>query len=38
MEQKKMTIDALMEQDPMSRVACETTTTTGMVLVMGERQ
>ena len=29
-------LDALMEQDPMSRVACETTTTTGMVLVMGE--
>ena len=30
------TLDALMEQDPMSRVACETATTTGMVLVMGE--
>jgi S-adenosylmethionine synthetase len=29
-------LDALMEQDSMSRVACETTTTTGMVLVMGE--
>lgn len=29
-------LDALMEQDPMSRVACETATTTGMVLVMGE--
>ena len=29
-------LDALVEQDPMSRVACETTTTTGMVLVMGE--
>ena len=29
-------LDALMEQDPMSRVACETTTTTGIVLVMGE--
>ena len=29
-------LDALMKQDPMSRVACETTTTTGMVLVMGE--
>ncbi len=29
-------LDALMEQDPMSRVACETCTTTGMVLVMGE--
>ncbi len=29
-------LDALMEQDPMSRVACETCVTTGMVLVMGE--
>lgn len=29
-------LDALVEQDPMSRVACETCTTTGMVLVMGE--
>lgn len=29
-------LDALMAQDPMSRVACETATTTGMVLVMGE--
>lgn len=29
-------LDALMEQDPMSRVACETCTTTGMVMVMGE--
>lgn len=29
-------LDALMEQDPMSRVACETATTTGMVMVMGE--
>lgn len=29
-------LDALMEQDPMSRVACETSTTTGLVLVMGE--
>ena len=29
-------LDALMAQDPMSRVACETCTTTGMVLVMGE--
>ena len=27
---------ALLEQDPMSRVACETATTTGLVLVMGE--
>ena len=29
-------LDALMEQDPMSRVACETATTTGLVVVMGE--
>lgn len=29
-------LDALLEQDPMSRVACETCTTTGLVLVMGE--
>ena len=29
-------LDALMAQDPMRRVACETATTTGMVLVMGE--
>ena len=29
-------LDALIEQDPMSRVACETCTTTGVVLVMGE--
>ena len=29
-------LDALMAQDPMSRVACETATTTGMVFVMGE--
>ena len=29
-------LDALMEKDPMSRVACETATTTGLVLVMGE--
>ena len=29
-------LDELMRQDPMSRVACETCTTTGMVLVMGE--
>ena len=28
-------LDALMEQDPMSRVACETSITTGLVLVMG---
>ena len=29
-------LDACMEKDPMSRVACETTCTTGQVLVMGE--
>lgn len=29
-------LDALMEKDPMSRVACETAVTTGMVMVMGE--
>ncbi len=29
-------LDTLMAQDPMSRVACETSTTTGLVLVMGE--
>ncbi len=29
-------LDAILEQDPMGRVACETTTTTGMVNVMGE--
>ncbi len=29
-------LDALMEQDPMSRVACETCTNTGFVMVMGE--
>lgn len=29
-------LDAMIEQDPMSRVACETTVTTGQVLVMGE--
>ena len=28
-------LDALMEKDPMSRVACETCTTTGLVMVMG---
>ena len=27
-------LDALMEQDPMSRVACETCTTTGLVMVL----
>jgi S-adenosylmethionine synthetase len=29
-------LDALLEQDPMSRVACETCTNTGFILVMGE--
>ncbi|GFI62267.1 S-adenosylmethionine synthase [Clostridiales bacterium] len=29
-------LDALLEQDPMSRVACETVATTGVVFVMGE--
>lgn len=29
-------LDALMEQDPNSRVACETCATTGLVMVMGE--
>ena len=29
-------LDALMEQDPMSRVACETASCTGFVLVTGE--
>lgn len=29
-------LDALLAQDPMSRVACETACTTGMVMVMGE--
>ena len=29
-------LDALLEQDTMSRVACETCTTTGIVMVMGE--
>ncbi len=29
-------LDALLEQDPMSRVACEVCTNTGFVLVMGE--
>ena len=29
-------LDALIEQDPMSRVACETIATTGIVFVMGE--
>ncbi len=29
-------LDAILAQDPMARVACETATTTGMVLCMGE--
>ena len=29
-------LDALLEQDPMSRVACETAVTTGLALVIGE--
>ncbi len=29
-------LDEMIKQDPMSRVACETTCTTGQVLVMGE--
>ena len=29
-------LDAIMEKDPNSRVACETASTTGLVLVMGE--
>ena len=29
-------LDAMLEQDPQSRVACETTCTTGQVLVLGE--
>ena len=29
-------LDAMLAQDPMSRVACETAITTGLVLVMGE--
>ncbi|MDD3184287.1 MAG: methionine adenosyltransferase [Anaerostipes sp.] len=29
-------LDELLRQDPMSRVACETCTTTGLVMVMGE--
>ena len=29
-------LDAIIEQDPMAHVACETVTTTGMVMVMGE--
>ena len=29
-------LDALLIQDPMSRVACETCTNTGFILIMGE--
>ncbi len=29
-------LDAMLAQDPLSRVACETVTTTGMILLMGE--
>ena len=29
-------LDAMLEQDPMARVACETTVSTGLVHVMGE--
>ena len=29
-------LDAILAQDPMSRVACETTTTTGIISLMGE--
>ncbi|MCI9449874.1 MAG: methionine adenosyltransferase [Clostridiales bacterium] len=29
-------LDAILKEDPLSRVACETTTTTGVVMVMGE--
>src|SRR3989304_2930383 len=29
-------LDAMLEQDPRSRVACETSATTGLIVVMGE--
>ena len=29
-------LDAILDKDPMARVACETCTTTGMVMIMGE--
>jgi len=29
-------LDAIMEKDPMGRVACEVATTTGLVIVLGE--
>ena len=29
-------LDAIIEKDPMARVACETAVTTGLVMIMGE--
>ena len=29
-------LDAILEKDPLARVACETTVTTGMIMIMGE--
>ena len=29
-------LDALLEQDPLARVACETSVTTGLVVIIGE--
>ena len=29
-------LDAILAKDPLARVACETTTTTGLIYVMGE--
>ena len=29
-------LDELLRQDPMSRVACEVTCTTGLIMIMGE--
>ena len=29
-------LDAIIEKDPSARVACETTFTTGMIMIMGE--
>ena len=29
-------LDAILEQDPQARVACETTVTTGLISIMGE--
>lgn len=31
-------LDAMLKKDPNSRVACETTVTTGLVLVVGDRK